>query len=51
MRSYVQDDFRLTSKLTIKRRPALDVYVPWIEPGQPAVELRRAARQVHRRVG
>ena len=47
---YVQDDFRVTNKLTINAGLRWDVYVPWIEDGQPPVELRRGHRPLHRRV-
>ena len=48
---YVQDDFRVTNKLTLNARPALGRVRALDRGGQPPVELRRVDRPLRRRVG
>ena len=48
---YVQDDFRVTSQLTVNMGLRYDIYPPWVESRRPAVELRRHDRQVRGGIG
>ena len=48
---YAQDDFRVSSKLTVNMGLRYDIYPPWREIEDRAVEFRRHHRQVRGRLG